>query len=41
MEKEHTMILADAAVENSAELWHCQMGHVSWAGYLTKVATGI
>ena len=37
------MILADAVIDNSAELWHCRMGHVNWPGlrHLTKVATGI
>ena len=29
LEQEHAMILADAVVQNSAELWHCRIGHVS------------
>ena len=40
---ESVMILSDATCENSAELWHCRMGHVNWPGlkHLTKVAAGI
>ena len=37
------MILAAAVVDNSAELWHCQMGHINWPGlkHLIKVVTGM
>ena len=37
------MILAAATIENSADLWHCRMGHVNWSvlKHLTKVATDI
>ena len=40
---ESVMILADAICDNTAELWHCRMGHVNWPGlkHLTKVADGI
>ena len=36
------MMLRDASYDNSAELWHCRMGHVNWPGLknLQQVSTG-
>ena len=37
------MILRDATQDNSAELWHCRMGHVNFESlrHLARVADGI